>query len=127
MENERNAVRSAAAVRVRRCSSAMRDVSPTVDCTFDRQVNQQIAAGGGLVLTLRTPVGTDGELVQLRDVERTQGRVCGHADGLQHRAGDGVRKRSAQSFNFELWSGMVREAVGSMAMRRAGDWMVVRA
>lgn len=34
--------------RVRRCSSAVRDVSPTIDCTFDRQVNQQIATGGGL-------------------------------------------------------------------------------
>lgn len=48
MGNERNAVPSADAVRVRRCSSAMLDVSPTVDCTFDRQVNQQIATGGGL-------------------------------------------------------------------------------
>lgn len=34
--------------RVRRRSSAMRDVSPTIDCTFDRQINQQLVAGGGL-------------------------------------------------------------------------------
>ena len=26
----------------------MRDVSPTIDCTFDRQINQQLATGGGL-------------------------------------------------------------------------------
>ena len=52
--------------RVRRRSSAMRDVSPTIDCTFDRQINQQLVAGGGLVLTLR--VGAGDELVQLGDV-----------------------------------------------------------